>query len=412
MSTSACRTCKPLDLLAAAPGRRALQAYAENLGRAAAGRAGRGLSQYSSPRALARVKLNGAGAHVGCTRAAAARPIKTLQILHDAAGAGRVSFGVGPVKLRWKLLGVTRFRTCSNRIKQETTAVFVQPAAWSKMGLCFPCAAASAPADDTLPSSLHKGAPKVEHIESLLKSTAPEAAEGVEDPKPAPSVVISWVLHLNDVANSGIPQKLLVTEENCLKRDVQTEAHAARLRKCWEKHGDVFPKAFATEVSRFWQSLSDEDFKGLVAGDKVTQIATFLAQIFASVNASMHVTRRSLELWPSVLEELRRKLEEMSKGAEWAAPENKRWRGRTQILLQSVIVNLPKEPLNSAKNITFTTENHRNIAKAFDGLLEEMSAMEVKAYELQQEAEKEAKKEVFRASLNKAPWEIETKEAA
>ncbi|GAQ88711.1 hypothetical protein KFL_004530160 [Klebsormidium nitens] len=96
-------------------------------------------------------------------------------------------------------------------------------------------------------------------------------------------------------SESGIPQRLLVTYEDLWKRDLQTEAHAARLRKCWDQYGDAFPKAFAEELSVFAKSLQEEDIRDNVAGKNV-RVATLLAQVFASQNASFHVTRRSQEL--------------------------------------------------------------------------------------------------------------------
>lgn len=92
------------------------------------------------------------------------------------------------------------------------------------------------------------------------------------------------------------------------------------------------------------------------------QILTlFLVPLFGAYDSDpdLHVTRGSRELWPSVLEEFRRKHEQLSRGAEWAEPATTRWRNKVLEFLRQMDCSLPYRHES-------VSENSRRLRKVVD----------------------------------------------
>lgn len=254
------------------------------------------------------------------------------------------------------------------------------------------------------PDDNHKGA----QDPTSFSQGKGEVAGGLET-VPAPPVVISWVLR--DVAEWR-PTWLLASIDKKMRRELHIEAHASRLFKCWTKHGDEFPKAFAAELSVLLETIPEEDFWGPIHErclNKHGLLALFFAQISgASRSSSVHVRIGSKELWPSVLAEIRRKNERAFRSAEWA--ERAEWAepadftgmcGRDKMLemLGCLEAYIPgeKEP--------HATGNSKRMMKAVKKLEFELTLAHNIAVEVHEKVRSEAKRERQKASLRRAPWE-------
>lgn len=121
----------------------------------------------------------------------------------------------------------------------------------------------------------------------------------------------------------------------------------------------------------------------------------------------LHITLESHELWPSVLEELRRKHEHVAQGAEWAAPASDRWRERILTLLQGLDDALPKKgsPFNSTGNTTMLRKALGTLKTELSKVHKKAMAAKEEAAKLQREAEKAATIARLKASLKRAPWD-------
>lgn len=94
------------------------------------------------------------------------------------------------------------------------------------------------------PEDVQKG--QHELLDTCQRTESGGRNTAAEDLTPAPSVVIAWVLR--DVVDWKWQPG--TDEHQCLRRELQLAAHAARLLHCWEtRHGEEFAKAFAAELS-------------------------------------------------------------------------------------------------------------------------------------------------------------------
>ncbi|GAQ86050.1 hypothetical protein KFL_002670090 [Klebsormidium nitens] len=255
-------------------------------------------------------------------------------------------------------------------------------------------------ADGVAPEDVHKG----ENHGSCQGAGAPKEERAVAvDLKPAPSsVVISWVF--DDVFRS----KWGLSREEKEMREVQLEAHAERLGSCWEMHGDDFTKAFAEKLMARVESIFCTD-------SQLREVYPFLVGLFGACTGglSLHVTRGSQELWPFVLEEFRRKHERLARGVEWAAPETTNW--RHQILC--VLHHLNHYSILFSKEEGSTeapSDLRRAIGKVRSELLidqnkaeQEQADKKAKEEREAREAKLKAKRQQFKDSLKRAPWDKE-----
>lgn len=263
------------------------------------------------------------------------------------------------------------------------------------MGLSLSCLGAGArSADGIAPEDVHKS--KTGPIQGVDLRAEKVPADVVLTP--APSVVIPWVI--SDVFRAR-DLTWHQSEDEKLKRELQLEAHAERLRDCWKKHQDDFTKSFAEELMKCIQA-------GQHTYNDFGEVTDFLVPLFGACrsNPSLHITRGSQELWHTVLEAFRRKHEQLAQGPEWAAPETKRWRERSSIFLHRMDSSIP---YSKDKNFTQVS---RRLAKAIKKITEQMSDEELRVVRAREkeakkaiEAGMKAKKEKLKASLKKAPWD-------
>ncbi|GAQ86051.1 hypothetical protein KFL_002670100 [Klebsormidium nitens] len=275
------------------------------------------------------------------------------------------------------------------------------------MGLSCSSLGAGAKSDVISPEDLHK---KNVPISCQGASAEPKAEKtAAVDLKPTPSVVISWVL--DDVFRNTWE----LSREEGEMREVQLEAHANRLWSCWEMHGDEFAMAFAEELMARVEFIMCSD-------SQLREVAPFLVGLFGACTSgpSLHITRGSQELWPFVLEEIRRKNERLAHGAEWAAPETTDWRYKISNFLFYL-----KYHLMQFSEGEQSTEASSDLRKAIDKVTSELRMEQKKAQQeqadrkaeakrLAKEAELKAKREQFKAKrqrfkdcLKRAPWDKE-----
>ncbi|GAQ88155.1 hypothetical protein KFL_004040150 [Klebsormidium nitens] len=222
--------------------------------------------------------------------------------------------------------------------------------------------------------------------------------EAAADPMtPAPSVVIVWVLsELFEVPWQP-------NEVERLRREVQLEAHAVRLGKSWETYGDTFVNSFAKELMLCVQDVSHQH-------SNLSALTDFLARLFGACpsNPSLHIRRGSQELWPSVLEEFRRKHEQLSQGTERAAPATTRWREKSLEFLRHLDYSIPYIGTGDEVSNEVSRRLRGAVEKVRAGLLNEKSKIRQAQEEVIEEAEEaqmRAKRALVKASLEKAPWE-------
>lgn len=252
-------------------------------------------------------------------------------------------------------------------------------------------------ADGISPEDVRRGNPAASYQVAGEPKAKEAAPEDLLDP--TPSVVIEWVL--NDVFRTYGERS---RDEN-LMREVQLEAHAQRLQSCWEIHGDDFATSFVEVLMARVQNMSCTD-------SKLTEVYPFLVGLFGGCTRGplLHIIRGSQELWPFGLDEIRRKHEQLTQGAERAAPETVQWR-------QNILgfLGLLKYYTIRDENLT---EASKTLKKAIEKVSSELSLERAKGSQEQaarkaeagreaKEAELKARGQQFKASLKRAPWDKE-----
>lgn len=267
------------------------------------------------------------------------------------------------------------------------------------MGLNLSCLGAGGkPGDGIPPEDVHKGLHE-ELLDPCHEGTEPGAENTAADGlTPAPSVVIAWVLR--DVADWPA---MLQSNDEKLKRELESAVHAARLHQCWKTNRGEFPKAFAAELSAVLGSIGDTCYN-----HKVWQLTSFLWRVFGTYRSNggedlyRHIVIDSGELLPPTLDEFRRKHEQVVQGAEWAEPAGHNWRGRTLALLQGL-----DDCLSWNGNTKTLKKEVRKLKAELFGVHQKAFKIQEEAARLKSEAETAAKIARLRDSLKRAPWEEE-----
>lgn len=260
------------------------------------------------------------------------------------------------------------------------------------------------------PNDLHKGAPDSECLRlagsgkdtpDLLKdeANAGEVTEG-------PSVVIGWVLRdVIEWPSESTWQTMSYIDEK-LKREVESEAHVARLFKCWEKHEESFAEVFVQEIFLLVTGLQGDDCTmehRVGRQGKLVQVASFLADFFTSEHKGPDSQKL---IWVSVLAGIRRKHDRMCQaGPEWAEGAALSWRGRMVNLLWELQLKTCLRP--AAKLPIVNGIGNCSLYEELVRLWGELSKVHTEAHKEFVKVNKARTVAELKASLSRAPWEEE-----